>query len=240
MNRRWRGSGRVIQERRNVSLIRVSWARLHLRDVRSRRNLLFKKELTDAIPGFGDIPFKLPPTFTRRILFNLYPGFKDTTPWEEFLKRNLTPPYVTAEPEIVHRRLDGQLNPLRPLHSTTSVGQKHRIPSSILPHPASQPSNHHPRFLILASDGFTDLCEREGQSVIIESWANGMMLRHPGLGVSDAEETGAKKDNMALRLLRRTIGGEDRGVVGRTLMPDEANAGGGSWIDDTSIVVQTL
>ena len=59
-----------------------------------------------ACSGFGDIPFKQSPLFTRRILYNLLPGFHNTSPWEEFLVRNLSPPYISAEPDIVHRRLD--------------------------------------------------------------------------------------------------------------------------------------
>ncbi|KIM49636.1 hypothetical protein M413DRAFT_60043 [Hebeloma cylindrosporum] len=152
---------------------------------------------------FGDIPFKQPPAFTRRVLYNLFPGFHNTSPWEEFLMRNRTPPYISAEPQIIHRRLDG-----------------------------SDPS---PRFLILASDGFADLCEGEGQKRIIESWARGMVARNPPESVTDSEP-GSRQDNMALRLLRRAVGGEDRFGVSRVLTLDMDVA----WIDDTSIVVQTL
>ncbi|KAF8913368.1 phosphatase 2C-like domain-containing protein [Mucidula mucida] len=56
----------------------------------------------------GDTPFKQPPEFTRRILYNLSPGFPDVSPWEEFLVRNRTPPYISTEPEIVHTRLQGE------------------------------------------------------------------------------------------------------------------------------------
>jgi len=96
----------------------------------------------------------------------------------------------------------------------------------------SRPS---PRFLILASDGFADLCEGEGQKRIIESWARGMVARNPPESVTDSEP-GSRQDNMALRLLRRAVGGEDRFGVSRVLTLDMDVA----WIDDTSIVVQTL
>ncbi|KAF9026746.1 protein serine/threonine phosphatase 2C [Hymenopellis radicata] len=56
----------------------------------------------------GDTPFKQPPEFTRRILYNLSPGLPDVSPWEEFLVRNRTPPYISTEPEIVHTRLQGE------------------------------------------------------------------------------------------------------------------------------------
>ena len=96
----------------------------------------------------------------------------------------------------------------------------------------SKPS---PRFLILASDGFADLCEGEGQKRIVESWARDMVARNPPKSVTDFEP-GSRQDNMALRLLRRAVGGEDRFGVSRVLTLDMDVA----WIDDTSIVVQTL
>lgn len=166
-----------------------------------------------AYTGFGDIPFKQPPVFTRRILYNLFPGFHNVSPWEEFLVRNQTPPYVTAEPQIIHRTLARE----------TTKGDN------------SSAANPPPRFLILASDGFFDLCDGEGQARVIESWARGMVLHNPPSSVTDAP-SGSRQDNMALRLLRRAVGGEDRFSVSRVLTLDMSDA----WIDDTSIVVQTV
>lgn len=91
-----------------------------------------------------------------------------------------------------------------------------------------------PRFLILASDGFVDLCDGEGQKRIVESWANGMIAKSPSHEVTDSPKS-SKGDNMALRLLRRALGG-DRNAVSRVLTLDMDIA----WIDDTAIVVQTL
>ncbi|KAF8968266.1 phosphatase 2C-like domain-containing protein [Flammula alnicola] len=172
---------------------------------------------------FGDIPFKQPPAFTRRILYNLFPGFHNTSPWEEFLVRNKTPPYITAEPQITHRRLDGD-DAKNTFWSYTNKSAV-QLPSAPLP-----------RFLILASDGFAALCDGERQQRVIESWARSMVSRDPPGSVTDAEP-GSRQDNMALRLLRLALGGEDRFGVSRLLtldMPDE------SWIDDTSIVVRTI
>jgi len=150
--------------------------------------------------SLGDVPFKQPPEFSRRILYNLLPGFHDTSPWEEFLVRNRTPPYISAEPEVTHRRLDN----LPPSKS---------------------------RFLVLSSDGFADLCSSEGQQRIITNWARGMAKN-----TNQATDTGAKSWNMALSLLRKALGGEDRFSVSRVLTLDMDVA----WIDDTAIVVQTL
>ncbi|KIY48191.1 protein serine/threonine phosphatase 2C [Fistulina hepatica ATCC 64428] len=152
----------------------------------------------------GDIPFKQPPEFSRRILYNIMPGFQDTSPWEAFLQRNRTPPYVTAQPDVIHREL-------APQGSTA--------------------------YLIMASDGFSDLCSDEiymdaGTERVILDWARDMSV-HPGL-----IEGQPKTDNMALRLLHRAIGGDDRRRVSQILTL-ESNAGE-QWIDDTSIVVRTL
>ncbi|KAF8162798.1 phosphatase 2C-like domain-containing protein [Crassisporium funariophilum] len=187
---------------------------------------------------FGDIPFKQSPAFTRRILYNLFPGFHNTSPWEEFLVRNISPPYITAEPEITHRRIDGGVGGADKENGSPLTATAHNIPTSRNPFKSlrSSPSTTPlPRFLILASDGFADLCEGEGQTRIVESWANGMVARNPPESVTDSKP-GSQRDNMALRLLRRAVGGDDRLGVSRVLTLEMD----GAWIDDTSIVVQTL
>ncbi|KAK7035893.1 mitochondrial type 2c protein [Favolaschia claudopus] len=147
--------------------------------------------------GLGDVPFKQPPSFTRRILYNLAPGFSDTAPWEICLARNLTPPYISAKAEITHRRIAR--------HSKSS----------------------RPHFLVLASDGFTELCSASGREQILAAWA--------------AQEANScspthRRGNMASRLLRQALGGENRATVSCMLTLDME----GSWVDDTAIVVQTL
>jgi pyruvate dehydrogenase phosphatase len=135
----------------------------------------------------------------------------------------MTPPYISAEPDIVHRRLD-----------TLTV--TNNIPFTRTPFRGiKKQSKPLPRFLILASDGFADLCEGEGQTRIIENWANSMLSRSPPESVTDAKPW-SQQDNMALRLLRRTVGGENRFGVSKVLTLEMD----GAWIDDTSIVVQTL
>jgi pyruvate dehydrogenase phosphatase len=47
----------------------------------------------------------MPASFTRKVLYNLHPGFHASSPWEAFLLRNHTPPYISAQAEVVHRRL---------------------------------------------------------------------------------------------------------------------------------------
>ncbi|EGN96297.1 hypothetical protein SERLA73DRAFT_94425 [Serpula lacrymans var. lacrymans S7.3] len=96
----------------------------------------------------GDTPFKQPPEFTRRILYNLYPGYHDKSPWEEFLVRNHTPPYISATPEVTHYALDARW-----------AGSGH-------PHPPR-------RYLVLCSDGFADLCGSQHDKVLREWARNG-------------------------------------------------------------------
>ncbi|OAX36076.1 protein serine/threonine phosphatase 2C [Rhizopogon vinicolor AM-OR11-026] len=144
----------------------------------------------------GDTPFKQPPEFTRRILYNLYPGQHDTSPWEEFLKRNWTPPYISSTPEVTHYPLD--------------------------------PSPRAPRkYLILCSDGFTDICGAN-QRAIVDQWARGVAC-----GSSRALDD--KNPSLALRLLWQALG-NDPTDVSRVLTLDMDTP----WLDDISIVVQCL
>ncbi|KAK7438405.1 hypothetical protein VKT23_018018 [Stygiomarasmius scandens] len=238
----------------------------------------------------GDTPFKQPPEFTRRILYNLLPGFPDKSPWEEFLARNHTPPYISTQPEITH------------------VSLRHVSPNL----------SNAPRFLILSSDGFSDLCVNEGRDKIITDWVHDVVgtrppverskgninsilpmsptnskmgflpsrpslsgppsfvlspaspMTSPPISVSNSTSTSASTDtsastanstttpdsasstsslnnpasklpghpshNMALRLLRRALGGQDQASVSKCLTLDMDVA----WLDDTAIVVQTL
>ncbi|KAG1899987.1 phosphatase 2C-like domain-containing protein [Suillus fuscotomentosus] len=142
----------------------------------------------------GDTPFKQPPEFTRRILYNLYPGQHDTSPWEEFLMRNHTPPYISSTPEVTHYPLD---------------------PSPRAPR----------RYLILCSDGFTDICGTN-QHVIVDRWAR-------AAACSSSRELDEK--SLALRLLWQALG-NDPTSVSRVLTLNMDSP----WLDDVSIVVQCL
>jgi pyruvate dehydrogenase phosphatase len=173
--------------------------------------------------GLGDVPFKQPPEFTRRILYNLFPGFHNVSPWEEFLVRNITPPYITAEPDVVHRRLDDYLG------SNTEASGKKKL---------------FPRFLVLVSDGFSDLCgSQEMQARILEKWATSVVAG-PSLSPesllsrkkgSEANALARASGNLALSLLRHALG-EDAISVSKVLTLDMETA----WIDDTALVVQML
>ncbi|KAG6375879.1 phosphatase 2C-like domain-containing protein [Boletus reticuloceps] len=140
----------------------------------------------------GDTPFKQPPEFTRRILYNLFPG-QDTSPWEEFLVRNLTPPYISAMAEVTHYPLGASQKRLR-------------------------------KYLVLASDGFTDICG-EAQRSVIEWW----------LQCVESGSACCETDNRALQLLWQGLGG-DAVHVSKVLTVDLDVP----WLDDVSIIVQSL
>jgi pyruvate dehydrogenase phosphatase len=148
--------------------------------------------------GIGDIPFKQFPEFTRKILYNIFPGYRDTSAWDEFLDRNISPPYITAEAEITHRKLC----------------------------PDTQNG-----FLILCSDGLPDLWSTTfpDQQRMVDEW---------GRVVAEVvnKEGMSGRTNLALKLLRHSIGGEDVKSVSRVLTLEMKSP----WIDDTTIVVQTL
>ncbi|THH10971.1 hypothetical protein EW145_g974 [Phellinidium pouzarii] len=55
--------------------------------------------------AIGDHTFKLPAVYTHKIFLNVSPGYRVPARIVEFIKRSLTPPYVSATPEIEHRML---------------------------------------------------------------------------------------------------------------------------------------
>jgi pyruvate dehydrogenase phosphatase len=158
------------------------------------RRLVRSDLLFSLVSGIGDIPFKQPPEFTRRILYNIFPGYSQTSAWEEFLDRNLTAPYISSEPDVIHRKLS-------PLHKNG--------------------------YLIMCSDGLIDLfsSRHTNEQHMVDEWAR--LIASGG---------GTGGENLALKLLRHAIGGSDVRSVSRVLTLDMDSP----WIDDTTILVQSL
>ncbi|KAJ7782988.1 protein serine threonine phosphatase 2C [Mycena metata] len=50
----------------------------------------------------GDFLFKLPPIYTSRVFLNAKPGFQISSKIADFLGRNLTPPYLSAQSDVQH------------------------------------------------------------------------------------------------------------------------------------------
>ncbi|CCO32270.1 hypothetical protein BN14_06325 [Rhizoctonia solani AG-1 IB] len=57
--------------------------------------------------ALGDVAFKVPAAYTRDIFLRAKPGFRVHSSVEAFTTRNLTPPYLSAIPDVVHVDLAG-------------------------------------------------------------------------------------------------------------------------------------
>ncbi|KDQ57569.1 hypothetical protein JAAARDRAFT_130764 [Jaapia argillacea MUCL 33604] len=55
--------------------------------------------------AIGDHLFKLPSIYTERVFMNAKPGFRISTAIQEFLPRNISPPYLTANADVQHVNL---------------------------------------------------------------------------------------------------------------------------------------
>ncbi|KAI9433847.1 protein serine/threonine phosphatase 2C [Lactarius indigo] len=146
----------------------------------------------------GDAPFKQPAIFTRRVLYNLYPGVPDPTPWETFLARNRTPPYISSVP---------------------GRGPPPPCPHGAPPAPRGAPSSSSPR------TASAELYDGTARAEMAADWARCI-----------SEAASAKGENLALRLLRRALGGEDLMSISQMVTLDMDTP----WMDDTTIIVQAL
>ncbi|CAE6540199.1 unnamed protein product [Rhizoctonia solani] len=57
--------------------------------------------------ALGDVAFKVPSVYTREVFLRAKPGFRVHSSVEAFTERNLTPPYMSAIPDVVHVNLAG-------------------------------------------------------------------------------------------------------------------------------------
>lgn len=159
--------------------------------------------------GFGDQAFKQPPSFTRRILFNLDTPNGDGNglrlAWQQLLDRNRTPPYISTEADVIYRRI--------------LPGGRPGLPR---------------QFLVLCTDGLPELydelglTDRQKAELYVDAVVNG-----PGTRAGDIFRL---EDNLALRLLKSALGGEDAEALSQmvAVQSDEP------WIDDVTVIVQTL
>ncbi|CAE6452165.1 hypothetical protein ACGC1H_002356 [Rhizoctonia solani] len=73
-------------------------------DITLKNRVLGAIAVTRAL---GDVAFKLPAAYTREVFLRAKPGFRVHSSVEEFAERNLTPPYLSAIPDVVHVNLAG-------------------------------------------------------------------------------------------------------------------------------------
>ena len=58
--------------------------------------------------AIGDHLFKLPSIYTERVFMNARPGFEISRKIEDFLGRNLTPPYISNRADVRHAEIGGR------------------------------------------------------------------------------------------------------------------------------------
>lgn len=85
------------------------------------------------------------------------------------------------------------------------------------------------RFIILSSDGLTDLFSPDGGEPVLSPEATNRIAKI--VGQADTEDT-----NLSLKLLREGFGGEDLDRASRNLTVEME----GMWIDDTTVIVLRL
>ena len=92
------------------------------------------------------------------------------------------------------------------------------------------------RYIVLSSDGLSDLYRSKTEEEIRHEWAE--VIRKASLAaVEEGNGKGkGKRKNKALELLRAAIGGEDEENVSMYLTLERD----GRWMDDTTIVVMKL
>lgn len=161
--------------------------------------------------AIGDHIYKLDPIYTTRIFHNASKALRSSHPSQEYMRRNRTPPYVSAVPTVRHASLKQPKG-----HDGRT--REHRT--------------RYTHFLVLSSDGLCDLYEREHLShrdtVAAIAKAVERTIR--------AEAVDGKTRNFALSLLRQALGGEDTAKVSRMLTVELQDR----WMDDTTVIVQRL
>lgn len=159
--------------------------------------------------GIGDQPFKQPAAFTSRILFNLDAGTENVdgprAAWAQLIGRIRTPPYLSADPDVTHTRLNRGLNAF-----------------------AGAPN----RFLILCTDGLPDLLESVPAQEHPQYYVDAVIPP----GTRDERAHFRLDDNLAVRILKKSLGGEDNNEVSQMIALQTDHP----WLDDVTIVVQIL
>ena len=86
-------------------------------------------------------------------------------------------------------------------------------------------------FLILATDGLRELYDGLEREEAAQQWVDAA-----GAAFGDAKSPNANLDNMALRVLRAALGGDDLEAVSQMMTLEMESP----WMDDTTIVVHVL
>ena len=152
------------------------------------------------------MPFKMPSIFTRRILFNLDTGGENA--------------------DVSHAAWEQTLSKnLTPPYISADADVSHiRLAKD-----AKVPRGVPQQFLIMCTDGLPELFE--GVPI------SGLAQRYVDSIVSDNEPSAFDlADNLALRLLKQALGGEDSNALSQMVAVESDRP----WMDDVTIVIQIL
>lgn len=154
--------------------------------------------------AIGDAWLKLPAVYTGKLFANIDAPWMQAHSLGKYVQRIRTPPYVSAKPDIYYRKLH---------HDGRRKGSEDT-------------------FLILCSDGLVDL---HGGIPFphIGKQAN-RWVQVVGKELDKELSERGERVNLALKLLRDAIGGEDMHLSSRILTVEMEER----WIDDTTIIVQ--
>ncbi|KAI0686356.1 protein serine/threonine phosphatase 2C [Cytidiella melzeri] len=155
--------------------------------------------------AIGDAWLKLPGVYTEKIFANVEAPWMHAHSLERYVSRIKTPPYVSMKPDVYCRRIHRD----RRRNGSADV------------------------FLITCSDGLVDLTADEPHYPIgrlANRW-----VQVVGREIDNERSVrGGPRANLALKLLRHAIGGDDLHLSSRTLTVEMDE----KWTDDTTIIIQ--
>lgn len=159
--------------------------------------------------GIGDQPFKQPAAFTRRILFNLEAG----------------PENAEGSRAAWAQLADRILTP--PYLSSEADVTHSRLNRSQNAAPGV-PN----QFLILCTDGLSDLFEGIPAGEHAQRYVDAVVPP----AVRDERAMFSIDDNLALRVLKSALGGDDSNALSQMITVESSRP----WLDDITVLVQIL
>ncbi|KAI0342052.1 protein serine/threonine phosphatase 2C [Trametopsis cervina] len=155
--------------------------------------------------AIGDGWLKFPAIYTEKVFSKVEAPWMTAHSLEKYVPLIKTPPYVSGKPEVYHRKIR------RDRRHGSNAGEA---------------------FLITCSDGLLDLTADTFDRTVerrVNRWVNIV-----GEELDKELLERRQRTNLALKLLRDAIGGDDLHLASRTLTVEMEE----KWIDDTTIIVQ--
>lgn len=156
--------------------------------------------------AIGDAWLKLPAVYTEKVFVNIEAPWMHIHSLERYVHRIKTPPYVSVKPDVHYLKVRRDKRGGGPIDT----------------------------FLITCSDGLVDL-NADDQHSSIESVAD-RWVQVMGRQIDKERAGRCSRVNLAFKLLRDAIGGDDNQLSSRTMTVEMEE----KWIDDTTIIIQRL